>query len=124
MAAGYGLEIDTSNEIWIGITAVLILVVLLLLLSIGAAFLRFHDFQLFLDRRTLRSHGGLLTRHEHSMDLGKIQTLRLQQGIVQRWLGHYRMTARQAMSKGGADGRRLPSCSLHPDRLESPGNPK
>jgi putative membrane protein len=105
-AAGYGLEIDTSNGIWIGIAAVLILIVLLLLLSIGAAFLRFHDYQLFLDRRTLRSHGGLLTRHEHSMDLGKIQTLRLQQGIVQRWLGRYRMTARQAMSKGGAEAKK------------------
>jgi len=105
-AAGFGLEIDTSNGIWIAIAAVLILIVLLLLLSIGAAFLRFHDFQLFLDRRTLRSHGGLLTRHEHSMDLGKIQTLRLQQGIVQRWLGRYRMTARQAMSKGGMEAKK------------------
>jgi putative membrane protein len=105
MAAGYGLEIDTSNGIWIGIAAVLILIVLLLLLSIGAAFLRFHDFQLFLDRRTLRSHGGLLTRHEYSMDLSKIQTLRLQQGIVQRWLGRFRMTARQAIS-GGREGKK------------------
>jgi len=104
-AAGYGLQIDTSNGVWIGIAAVLILIVLLLLLSIGAAFLRFHDFQLFLDRSTLRSHGGLLTRHEHSMDLGKIQTLRLQQGIVQRWLGRFRMTARQAVS-GGREGKK------------------
>lgn len=106
MAAGYGLEIDTSNGVWIGVSAVLILVALLLLLSIAAAFLRFHDYQLFLDQRSLRSVGGLLTRHEHTMDLGKIQTLRLQQGIVQRWLGRFRMTARQAMSKGGAEAKK------------------
>ena len=106
MAAGYGLEIDTSSGVWIGVSAVLILIVVLVLLSVAAAFLRFHDYQLFLDQRSLRSVGGLLTRHEHTMDLGKIQTLRLQQGIVQRWLGRFRMTARQAMSKGGAEAKK------------------
>jgi putative membrane protein len=100
MAASYGLQIDINNGLWIGISVALLLVVILVLTSIAAAFLRFHDFHLYLDGRTLRSTGGLLTRHEHSMDLGKIQTLRLQQGIMQRWLGHYRMTARQAMSGG------------------------
>jgi putative membrane protein len=105
-AARYGLEIDTSNGVWIGIAVALILLIVFALVSIAAAFLRYHNFQLFLDNRTLRSHGGLLTRHEHSMDLGKIQTLRLQQGIVQRWLGRFRMTARQAMSKGGADAKK------------------
>ncbi len=34
------------------------------------------------------------------MDLGKIQTLRLQQGVVQRLLKRYRLTARQAVSSG------------------------
>jgi len=105
-AAGYGLEIHVIGGFWIGIAIALALVVILVLLSIAAAFLRFHNFQLFLDGRTLRSHGGLLTRHEHSMDLGKIQTLRLQQGIVQRWLGRFRMTARQAMSKGGVEAKK------------------
>jgi len=105
MAAGYGLEIDTTNGAWIGAAAVLIVVVVLALASIAVAFLRYHNFQLFLDGRTLRSHGGLLTRHEHSMDLSKIQTLRLQQGIVQRWLGRFRMTARQAIS-GGREGKK------------------
>jgi putative membrane protein len=76
----------------------LVAVFLLVTVSIAAAFLRYHNFELFLDGRTLRSHGGLLTRHEHSMDLEKIQTIRLQQGIVQIWLGRYMMTARQAIS--------------------------
>jgi putative membrane protein len=73
-------------------------ILLLALISIAAAFLRYHDFKLHLDGNTLRSRGGLLTRHEVSMDLGKIQTLRLQQGIILRSFSRFRMTARQARS--------------------------
>jgi putative membrane protein len=76
----------------------LTIVLLLMLFSIASAFLSYHNFDLFLDRRTLRSNGGLFSRHEHAMDLQKIQTLRLQQGIVQSWLGRFTMTARQAIS--------------------------
>ncbi len=73
-------------------------ILLFALVSIAAAFLRYHDFELFLDGNTLRSRGGLLTRHEVSMDLGKIQTLRLQQGIILRGFKRFVMTARQARS--------------------------
>jgi len=73
-------------------------ILLLATISIAAAFLRYHDFKLHLDGSTLRSHGGLLTRHEVSMDLGKIQTLRLQQGIILRGFKRFVMTARQARS--------------------------
>lgn len=100
IAAANGIEFDTASGISIGITIFVAVILLFILVSIAAAFLRYHNFQLFLDGRTLRSHAGLVTAHEHSMDLGKIQTLRLQQGIVQRLLGRYRMTARQAMSSG------------------------
>ena len=65
-------------------------ILLLALISIAAAFLRYHDFKLHLDGNTLRSRGGLLTRHEVSMDLGKIQTLRLQQGIILRGFKRFR----------------------------------
>jgi len=74
------------------------LVFALALISIAAAFLRYHNFKLFLDGSTLRSRGGLLTRHEVSMDLGKIQTLRLQQGIILRLFKRFKMSARQARS--------------------------
>ena len=70
----------------------------LALISIAAAFLRYHNFTLRLDGSTLRSRAGLLTRHEVSMDLGKIQTLRLRQGIILRGFGRFQMTARQARS--------------------------
>lgn len=83
------------------------MILLLAAISIAAAFLRYHNFALFLDGSTLRSHGGLLTRHEHSMDLGKIQTLRLQQGIVQRWLNRYHFAARQAISSGKHGSKKI-----------------
>jgi len=92
------LQLDTGIGALIVVGIFLAAVFLLVTVSIVAAFLRYHNFELFLDGRTLRSHGGLLTRHEHSMDLEKIQTVRLQQGIVQSWLGRFKMTLRQAIS--------------------------
>lgn len=100
VAAANGIEINAANGVSIGIGIAVAVILLLVIVSIAAAFLRYHNFQLFLDGRTLRSNAGLVTAHEHSMDLGKIQTLRLQQGVVQRWLKRYRMTARQAVSSG------------------------
>ncbi|MBT8109642.1 MAG: PH domain-containing protein [Gammaproteobacteria bacterium] len=98
IAAANGIELDAASGISIGLTIFVAVIFLFVVLSIAAAFLRYHNFQLFLDGRTLRSHAGLITAHEHSMELGKIQTLRLQQGILQRLLGRYRFTARQATS--------------------------
>ena len=100
------LENATQGALQFGITAGVFIIAIiiigialaLVLLSIAAAFFRYHNFELFLDGRTLRSQGGLLTRHEVSMDLGKIQTLRLQQGIVLRLFRRFRMSARQARS--------------------------
>ncbi len=90
--------VGATSGLLIAAGIIIALTMVLVFISIAAAFLRFHNFKLLLDGRTLRSQGGLLTRHEHSMDLEKIQTLRLQQGIVQTWLKRYKMTARQAIS--------------------------
>ncbi len=97
-AAFEAAKIGVTSGVSIAIGIVTATFLLFAIVSVGAAFLRYHNFQLFLDGRTLRSHGGLLTRHEHSMDLEKIQTLRLQQGIIQSWLKRYKLTARQAIS--------------------------
>ena len=99
-AAASGVDINAANGVSIGIGIAVAVILLFIIVSVAAAFLRYHNFQLFLNGQTLRSHAGLVTAHEHSMDLGKIQTLRLQQGVVQRWLRRYRMTARQAVSSG------------------------
>jgi putative membrane protein len=92
------LQVDAETGTLIVVSIIVAAVFLLVAVSIAAAFLRYHNFELFLDGRTLRSHGGLITRHEHSMDLEKIQTIRLQQGIVQNRLRRFMMTARQAIS--------------------------
>ncbi len=98
VAAANGIHFDAASGISVGIAIFFAVILILTVGSIAAAFLRFHNFNLILNNRTLRSTGGLLTRHEHSMELGKIQTLRLQQGILQRLLKRYRLTARQATS--------------------------
>jgi len=92
------IQLDVGTGALIVAALFFVAVLLLVTVSIAAAFLRYHNFELFLDGRTLRSRGGLITRHEHSMDLEKIQTIRLQQGVVESWLGRYKMTARQAIS--------------------------
>jgi len=86
---------------------VIAIALILGIISVAAAFLRFHNFALWLDGNTLRSRGGLLTRHEHSMDLGKIQTLRLEQGIVQRLQNRFKLTARQAISSGRQRSKKI-----------------
>jgi len=92
------MQFGIVGGVWMFVTIGIGVILLLAMISIAAAFLRYHNFELFLDGNTLRSHGGLLTRHEVSMDLGKIQTLRLQQGIILRSFSRFVMTARQARS--------------------------
>jgi putative membrane protein len=92
------MQVGVVTSVFIVIGLVVSLFLIFAIISIAAAFLRYHNFELYLDGSTLRSHGGLLTRHEHSMDLAKIQTLRLQQGIVQIWMQRFSLAARQATS--------------------------
>ena len=99
-AAAYGIHFDAASGAWAVIAIVILIVLLFALISIAAAFLSYHRFTLWLDGRTLRSRGGLITTHEHSMDLGKIQTLRLQQGIIESWQRRFKLTARQAKASG------------------------
>ena len=91
-------KVGMGNGVLIGIGLAMALIAVFAAVSIGLAFLRYHNFRLYLVRHTLQSTSGLLTRHEHSIDLQKIQTLRAQQGIIQSWLNRYTLTARQAIS--------------------------
>ena len=106
-AAFEAFQIGIGAGVLILVGTVVAIILILAIISIAIAFLRYHNFELSLDGRTLRSHGGLLTRHEHSMDLEKIQTLRLQQGVLQSGLRRYKMTARQAISSGRRRARKI-----------------
>lgn len=79
-------------------------VAILVLASIVGAFLRYHRFVLVADEDVLRSTGGLLTRHEHSIRFNKIQSLLVRQDVMRRFMGRFEMRARQASS--GSGGRR------------------
>jgi putative membrane protein len=86
-------------------TIVLGVVVLLVTASIVAAFLRFHNFRLYLDGDRLRSRGGLLTRHEASMETGKVQVARVSQGLVMRWSSRLGIVLKQASSRMRQDNK-------------------
>ena len=79
-------------------TLVLFVVILLVLGSIVAAFLRYHNFRLYLENNRLRSTGGLFTRHEATMETGKVQVARVSQGLVMRWSSRLRIVLKQASS--------------------------
>lgn len=96
-----------------GLLLVLGILLLLFSISIAGAFLRFHRFELVADDDVLRSTGGLLTRHEHSVNRTKVQSLHASQHVVLRIFRRFRLRARQASSTRG--GRRsdfiVPICT-------------
>lgn len=80
------------------VAVVLTIILLFALASILAAFLRYHDYHLYLQGARLRSTGGLVTRHENAMRLAKVQILSVRQGIVLRLFRRFRIVAKQATS--------------------------
>jgi len=71
---------------------------ILIILSIAGALLRYHGFILVTDDERLRSTGGLLTRHEHSVRFGKVQAVHLTQNMMHWLFDRFRWRAKQAAS--------------------------
>lgn len=92
------LGISVASGAGLVISAIFLLFVLLAGASIAGSFLRYYNFELRAEEDTLRSTGGLLTRHEHSINLAKIQSLRAIQNPVLRFFKRYRLRAKQASS--------------------------
>ncbi len=82
----------------VAIASILAAAMVLMGISILGAFLRHHGYTLATDGEVIRSRGGLLTTHEHSMGLGKLQVLRIRQGPLLRLFGAFRLVAKQAAS--------------------------
>lgn len=82
----------------VALASILAAAALLMGLSVAGAFLRHYGYTLTSDGEVLRSRGGLLTTHEHSMGLGKLQILRIRQGPLLRLFGAFRLVAKQAAS--------------------------
>jgi len=93
-----GVEVTLLSGTIIAIAALLAFLLLLMVVSILGAFLRYFGFELIADNDVLRSSGGLLTRHEHSINLAKIQTLEARQNPLLLLFNRYRMRAKQASS--------------------------
>jgi len=79
------------------------LILFLMIASILGAFLRYYNFNLVAEDDVLRSTGGLFTRHEHSINLAKVQTLEARQNPMLRVFKRFRVRAKQASS--GKAGR-------------------
>jgi putative membrane protein len=99
------------------ILAIITFLLLLMLASILGAFLRYHRFTLVQDEDTLRSTGGLLTRHEHSINFSKVQSLEARQNLMLRWFRRFRMRAKQTSSRGEERGKHFVIPLCQPDDL-------
>lgn len=100
-------ELDAQLGFALLAVSVVAVLVLLAVLSVAAAFLRYHDFRLVKVGDRLRARAGLLTRHENALDLGKIQVVRLTQGIVLGFFRRFRLQARSATSGGRQQSDRI-----------------
>ncbi|MEM7280983.1 MAG: PH domain-containing protein [Pseudomonadota bacterium] len=78
-------------------TAILI-TLFLVGLSVVGALIRYDGFRLNRIEDRVRSTAGLLTRHEQSLRLQKIQTIKMSQNVRQRLLRCFRVTLTQASS--------------------------
>ena len=73
-------------------------VVLLVLVSVALAFLRYHGFELRQESTAFSSHAGLLTRKDVVVEASKIQQLHIVQGLLLRRLQRFRLDAIPANS--------------------------
>lgn len=112
-AAQAGIDIGAGSVVMI-VSGVLLF---LMAASIIGAFLRYHGFRLVTDNSVLRSTGGLLTRHEHSINLAKIQTVVASQNLMLRLFRRFRLQAKQASSGKTTGGRSFVIPLCEPDQL-------
>jgi putative membrane protein len=80
----------------LALVLVTLLLAVLLLVSVIGAFLRYHGFALTADGDVLRANAGLLTRHEHSVNRIKVQSVAVTQNAILRLFGRLRLRVRQA----------------------------
>ncbi|HYR07554.1 MAG TPA: PH domain-containing protein [Longimicrobium sp.] len=82
-------------------------IVLLLLvgwvISIAGAVVRFHGFTLSVDGGEMRKRYGLLTVHEASVPLQRVQAIRVEETFLRRWLG---LASLMIETAGGSPGQR------------------
>lgn len=91
-------QFSIGTAVALALAVVLLVMAALLALSIVGALLRYHGYTLSTDGDVLRSSGGLLTRHEHSVQHVKVQSLYVFQNFMLQRFRRFRLRTRQATS--------------------------
>ncbi|MCH7894692.1 MAG: PH domain-containing protein [Proteobacteria bacterium] len=117
LSAFEGAQAGVAGAIALGLIILLGFLLFIVIASIIGAFLSYHRFELVTDNDVLRSTGGLLTRHEHSVNLAKIQTVVASQGFMLRLFERFRLRANQASSGKSGSSKNLVVPLCEPDQL-------
>ena len=112
-------QFSLSSGIGFGLMIVLGFLTFMVVVSIIGAFLRYHNFVLVSGSDVLRSTGGLLTRHEHSVNFAKIQSVLATQNPALRLFGRFQLRARQASSGRPGRGKHFVIPLCEPEQLPS-----
>ncbi|WP_196138206.1 PH domain-containing protein [Aliikangiella sp. G2MR2-5] len=75
------------------------LLFVMLLFSITGSILRFYKYHLTQEKDTLRRHSGLISTHEESLKLSKIQAMTFQTNFIGLWLKAENITIKQASTQ-------------------------
>ena len=117
LSAFEGAQTGVAGAIALVMMVLLGFLLFIVIASIIGAFLSYHRFELVTDNDVLRSTGGLLTRHEHSVNLAKIQTVVASQGFMLRLFDRFRLRANQASSGKSGSSKNLVVPLCEPDQL-------
>ena len=86
-----------------GIVLVFVFLLLGWMISIAGAVVRYHGFTLAVDGAELRKRYGLLTVHEASVPLHRVQAIRVEETFLRRWFG---LASLMIETAGGSPGQR------------------
>lgn len=86
----------------VGAAALVALVLVGWIISIAGAVVRYHGFTLSVDGGEMRKRYGLLTVHEASVPLGRVQAIRVEETFLRRWLG---LASLMIETAGGSPGQ-------------------
>jgi len=119
IAATEMAQASFSSSLSYGLMIFFGVILFLVTTSVIGAFLRYHRFELVNDNHVLRSTGGLLTRHEHSIGVTKVQSVLVSQNVVLRLFRRFRLQARQASSDRTKASKSFTIPLCRPDQLHT-----
>ncbi|HEU4884794.1 MAG TPA: PH domain-containing protein [Longimicrobium sp.] len=87
----------------VAVAGIILLLVVGWMISIAGAVVRFYGFTLSVDGGEMRKRYGLLTVHEASVPLQRVQAIRVEETFLRRWLG---LASLMIETAGGSPGQR------------------